>query len=257
MTIILRFFNRWLSPIQCLVVKANCVLPGKRFHRKVAPDGMPIVQNGKNGQLESEANGQLHWISALGFELHDRGSLSGFAPLGSSNSVRPYDEDGSRSLVPLRGLFTFDFLEKSLPQTERKFWSLNVFFAFKICHFVSILDKQDLREERMMYIPYLYARNMIAKMEDDMSVLKRNHSSIISEVKVVYKDIEKESEVSPSDRCIDIVIRTYTEQFSFRNNSPPSWLKSVTITWRKLKPTKPWLVLCGAVLKGRIPSTSS
>ncbi len=45
------------------------------------------------------------------------------------------------------------------------------------------------------YIPYLYARDCIAKMMEDMRKMKKSHVTIVQSIESSYKDVENETQV--------------------------------------------------------------
>ena len=49
--------------------------------------------------------------------------------------------------------------------------------------------------EKHAYIPYLYARNCIAKIMEDMTQQKSNHIVIVENIQTHYKTIEDETQV--------------------------------------------------------------
>ena len=48
--------------------------------------------------------------------------------------------------------------------------------------------------EAHAYIPYLYARDCIAKMMADMRLMKRKHITIVSDIEENYRHIEDETQ---------------------------------------------------------------
>jgi hypothetical protein len=49
--------------------------------------------------------------------------------------------------------------------------------------------------EKHAYIPYLYARNCIAKIMEDMKAMKQNHLVIVENIQMHYGEIESETQV--------------------------------------------------------------
>lgn len=99
MTIKKRLFNCWLSPIPIVCFQARGSI------EKWLQTECQLSQTAEAVSWSRRLTVSCIRVPLFGFQRHERGSLAGFAPFGSSNSVRPFDEDGSRSLVPLRGLF--------------------------------------------------------------------------------------------------------------------------------------------------------
>ena len=50
--------------------------------------------------------------------------------------------------------------------------------------------------EAHAYVPYLYARDCIAKMMEDMKLMKRKHITIVTDIEENYKHIEDETQVN-------------------------------------------------------------
>ena len=51
-------------------------------------------------------------------------------------------------------------------------------------------------KEQHAYIPYLYARDYLAHVVDDMKDMKMNHVRIVHDIETHYKAIEDETQVS-------------------------------------------------------------
>jgi hypothetical protein len=49
--------------------------------------------------------------------------------------------------------------------------------------------------EAHAYVPYIYARDCVAKMMEDMKKMKRKHITIITDIEENYQHIEKETQV--------------------------------------------------------------
>jgi hypothetical protein len=49
--------------------------------------------------------------------------------------------------------------------------------------------------EKHAYVPYLYARNCIAKIMEDMKAMKQNHVLIVENIQTHYSEIETETQV--------------------------------------------------------------
>ena len=56
------------------------------------------------------------------------------------------------------------------------------------------LKSQDEKEQNA-YIPYTYARNCIARITGDMTVMKEKHLRIVNDITQSYKAIEDETQV--------------------------------------------------------------
>ena len=52
--------------------------------------------------------------------------------------------------------------------------------------------------EAHAYVPYLYARDSIARMMADMRGMKRKHVTIVQEIEQSYRHIEDETQVCSS-----------------------------------------------------------
>ncbi|XP_013381307.1 nuclear mitotic apparatus protein 1 [Lingula anatina] len=57
-----------------------------------------------------------------------------------------------------------------------------------------MLAPPELHGEQQAYIPYLQARNCIAKIVDDMKKMKGSHILIVQQIQDAYKDIENETQ---------------------------------------------------------------
>ena len=49
--------------------------------------------------------------------------------------------------------------------------------------------------EAHAYVPYVFARDSVAKITNDMKNMKANHIHIIAQIEVNYKNIEDETQV--------------------------------------------------------------
>ena len=65
--------------------------------------------------------------------------------------------------------------------------------------FISVEAEED-SPEKHAYIPYLYARNCIAKIMEDMKAQKGNHVLIVENIQTHYRTIEDETQVSYKDQ---------------------------------------------------------
>ena len=50
--------------------------------------------------------------------------------------------------------------------------------------------------EAHAYVPYLYARDLIAKMMDDMKKMKGKHVTIVTDIENNYRSIEDKTQVN-------------------------------------------------------------
>ena len=55
--------------------------------------------------------------------------------------------------------------------------------------------------EAHAYVPYLYARDCIARMMGDMRGMKRKHVTIVKEIEESYRHIEDETQVRVQCSC--------------------------------------------------------
>ena len=53
-------------------------------------------------------------------------------------------------------------------------------------------------KETNAYVPYIYARDSVAKVVEDMKKMKNNHIRIVYEIENTYRSIEDETQVGNS-----------------------------------------------------------
>ena len=53
-------------------------------------------------------------------------------------------------------------------------------------------------KETNAYVPYIYARDSVAKVVEDMKKMKNNHIRIVYEIENTYRSIEDETQVGSS-----------------------------------------------------------
>ena len=58
------------------------------------------------------------------------------------------------------------------------------------------LDAEALAEMQHAYVPYLFARDRIARITEDMKRMKTKHIIIVNDIEKNYGDIEEETQVS-------------------------------------------------------------
>ena len=58
----------------------------------------------------------------------------------------------------------------------------------------SELGPAELNEAHA-YVPYVYARNSIARVVEDMKKMKAKHLSIVDDIEANYRSIEQETQV--------------------------------------------------------------
>ena len=58
------------------------------------------------------------------------------------------------------------------------------------------LKPPQLEHEQQAYVPYVYARDCLAKVMDDMKKMKYNHIRIVGQIEDTYKMIEDETQVT-------------------------------------------------------------
>ncbi len=62
---------------------------------------------------------------------------------------------------------------------------------------ISVLGPAEMNESHA-YVPYIYAKDCIAKMVEDMKGMKMNHIRIVDEIQLAYMAIEDETQVRHS-----------------------------------------------------------
>ena len=60
------------------------------------------------------------------------------------------------------------------------------------------VNEEALEEMQHAYVPYLFARDRIARITDDMKRMKLRHIIIVNDIEKNYGDIEEETQVSRS-----------------------------------------------------------
>ena len=58
------------------------------------------------------------------------------------------------------------------------------------------VSEEVLTEMQHAYVPYLYARDRIARVTDDMKQMKTRHIVLVNGIETNYRDIERETQVS-------------------------------------------------------------
>ena len=59
----------------------------------------------------------------------------------------------------------------------------------------SRVSNQLSEKETNAYVPYIYARDSVAKVVEDMKKMKNNHIRIVHEIEGTYRSIEDETQV--------------------------------------------------------------
>ena len=57
------------------------------------------------------------------------------------------------------------------------------------------ISEEALTEMQHAYVPYLYARDRIARVTDDMKNMKTRHIVLVNGIETNYRDIERETQV--------------------------------------------------------------
>lgn len=59
-----------------------------------------------------------------------------------------------------------------------------------------MLSAPRIKGDESAYVPYLFARSMIARIAEDMQKMRDSHVSVIHQIEMNYKCIEDETQVS-------------------------------------------------------------
>jgi len=61
-----------------------------------------------------------------------------------------------------------------------------------------LLSPPKMKGEEQAYVPYLFARDTIVRIVNDMHKMKESHIGVISQIELNYKMIEDETQVNIS-----------------------------------------------------------
>eukprot|EP00058_Branchiostoma_floridae_P016051 XP_002601539.1 hypothetical protein BRAFLDRAFT_127731 [Branchiostoma floridae] len=65
-----------------------------------------------------------------------------------------------------------------------------------------LLSPPEVKGEQQAYVPYIYAKESIAKVMDDMKRMKGNHIKIVGQIEENYRTIENETQVTVPDPAV-------------------------------------------------------